>query len=143
VPLRGRALNPASAASAAREKFINASFRHLAGEYAGALERQSEVHAAHAAAATRVTGLSNELRALNDALEDVKGALEDRGSSMTDTSPLIKIKAALSALRAEAKTMDLHIGVVGHAVMQVGRLKGGRVKQSSRGSRHPSPPLAP
>lgn len=82
------------------------------------------MHAAHAAAATRVTGLSNELGALNDALEDVKGALEDRGSSMTDTSPLIKIKAALSALRAEAKTMDLHIGVVGHAVMQVGEAEG-------------------
>jgi hypothetical protein len=41
-----------------------------------------------------------------------------QGSSMTDTSPLIKIKASLSALRSEVKVMDLHIGVVGHAVMQ-------------------------
>jgi len=59
---------------------------------------------------------------------------------MSDTSPLIRIKAALAALRGEhtvaaamrmrnplpsslecageSKALDLHIGVVGHAVMQ-------------------------
>jgi intraflagellar transport protein 57 len=37
---------------------------------------------------------------------------------MTDTSPLVKIKAALGDLKAEIKAMELRIGVVGHTIMQ-------------------------
>jgi hypothetical protein len=37
---------------------------------------------------------------------------------MTDTSPLVKIKAALGDLKSEIKAMELRIGVVGHTIMQ-------------------------
>lgn len=37
---------------------------------------------------------------------------------MTDTSPLVKIKAALSKLRSEINSMDIRIGVLGHTLMQ-------------------------
>lgn len=58
--------------------------------------------------------------------------MEDRGSSMTDTSPLMKIKSALAKLRAEMKDMDLRIGVVGHSLMQSKmRVKAGTVGDSS------------
>ena len=48
----------------------------------------------------------------------LQGQMDSRGSSMTDTSPLMKIKEALSNLRAEVKSMELRIGVVGHTLMQ-------------------------
>ncbi len=37
---------------------------------------------------------------------------------MTDTSPLLKIKEALGAIKTEIKAMELRIGVVGHTIMQ-------------------------
>ena len=37
---------------------------------------------------------------------------------MTDSSPLIRVKAALLALRAEGRGLELQLGVIGHAVMQ-------------------------
>jgi hypothetical protein len=37
---------------------------------------------------------------------------------MADTSPLIRIKAALASLRSECRAMDTHLGALGAAVMQ-------------------------
>ena len=37
---------------------------------------------------------------------------------MTVSSPLIRVKAALLALRAEGRGLELQLGVIGHAVMQ-------------------------
>lgn len=101
-----------------RERYINTSFKHLASEYGSVSDKASETNAAYAIASSRVGELTSELANINEALEEAAGAMNEKGSSMTDTSPLIKIKAALSALRNEVKLMDLHVGVVGHAVMQ-------------------------
>jgi hypothetical protein len=105
-------------AVSARERSVNAALKHLAADYRGGSERQAQLQESVTRAQTRVTGLSNELAAVSEALEDVKAQMEERGSSMTDTSPLIRIKAALSNLRGEIKTLDLQLGVCGHAVMQ-------------------------
>jgi hypothetical protein len=47
--------------------------------------------------------------------------MDERGSSLADASPLIRIKAALAAVRADIRELDVQLGVQGHAVMQ-GRL---------------------
>lgn len=47
--------------------------------------------------------------------------MDERGSSLADASPLIRIKAALTTVRADIKDIDVQLGVQGHAVMQ-GRL---------------------
>lgn len=106
-----------------REKSINTSMKHLASDYQQSAEKQSELKQQLQSAQSRVTALSNELATVSEALDDIKGQMDERGSSMTDTSPLIRIKASLSSLRGEVKAMDLQLGVVGHAVMQyrVGR----------------------
>jgi estrogen-related receptor beta like 1 len=54
---------------------------------------------------------------VSDELENVKSRMDERGNSMTDTSPLIKIKSALTQLRSEAKTMEIRIGVVNHTLV--------------------------
>lgn len=38
--------------------------------------------------------------------------MDERGNSMTDASPLVKIKQALKSLKSEISQMDLRIGVV-------------------------------
>jgi len=40
---------------------------------------------------------------------------------MTDTSPLILIKKALSRIKGEVKQMDLRIGAVEHTLLQVAK----------------------
>ena len=54
---------------------------------------------------------------MSDELENVKSRMDERGNSMTDTSPLIKIKSALTQLRKEAKQMEIRIGVVNHTLV--------------------------
>ncbi len=39
--------------------------------------------------------------------------MDERGTSMTDAQPLVKIKQSLTKLKSEIADMDLRIGVVG------------------------------
>lgn len=51
---------------------------------------------------------------------------------MTDTAPLMRVKSALTKLRAEIKDMELRIGVVGHSLMQSKmRIKAGTLGDTS------------
>ena len=62
---------------------------------------------------------NNELHRVAAALEDVKQQLENRGSNLTDASPLVRLKAAMASLRDELKGMELRIGVVAHNLMSL------------------------
>lgn len=70
--------------------------------------------------ATRCTELiserNNELHRLASALQDAKQQLDSRGSNLSDTSPLVRLKAAMANLKAELRQMELRIGVVSHQV---------------------------
>ena len=48
----------------------------------------------------------------------MKSEMEERGSSMTDGSPLVNIRKNLSRVRQEILGMDVRIGVLEHTVMQ-------------------------
>lgn len=62
---------------------------------------------------------NNELHCVAAALEDAKQQLENSGSNLTDASPLVRLKAAMSSLREELKGMELRIGVVAHNLMSL------------------------
>ena len=64
-----------------------------------------------------INSLSNDLKRVNDQLARVKEKMDQRGQSMTDTSPLIKMKAALAKLRTEAKQLEIRIGVTSHTLV--------------------------
>jgi len=64
-----------------------------------------------------INSLTNELASVSEELNAVKEKMDARGSSMTDTSPLIKIKTAVSKLRTEAKQLEIRIGVVTHTLV--------------------------
>ena len=61
---------------------------------------------------------SRLLSNITDELEMVKNEMEDRGSSMTDGSPLVNIRKNLARVKQELLGMDVRIGVLEHTVMQ-------------------------
>jgi hypothetical protein len=101
-----------------QERYINSTFKTLAQQYAEASATEKRASFETSNLQQRVTALSAELAGVSEDLEDVKGRMEEKGSNMTDTSPLIKIKAALQTLRTESAALDVQAGVIAHAVMQ-------------------------
>lgn len=65
----------------------------------------------------QVAKLTNELAEVNDRLEELKESFESKDSGMHDTSPLVRIKAALQQIKSEVHQFDLRIGVVAHSVL--------------------------
>ncbi|XP_069060894.1 intraflagellar transport protein 57 homolog isoform X2 [Pleurodeles waltl] len=65
-----------------------------------------------------VTERARVLSEITEELEKVKQEMEEKGSSMTDGTPLVKIKQALTKLKQETIQMDIRIGVVEHTLLQ-------------------------
>ena len=61
--------------------------------------------------------LSQELAEITDKIDEYKDMLESKDSGMNDTSPLVRIKAALQQIKAEIAGFDLRIGVVSHSLL--------------------------
>ena len=49
---------------------------------------------------------------MTEELEGVKAAMDEKGTSMTDAGPLVRIKQSLMRLKAESTQMEVRIGVV-------------------------------
>lgn len=48
-------------------------------------------------------------------MEAIKGEMDEKGTSMTDAGPLVKIKQSLTRLKTESRQMEVHMGVVSGA----------------------------
>lgn len=101
-----------------KEKYINATLSTLLGEHSKTTAKVSELEGEHGQRTSAVASLTSEIGQLTDELEDAKARMDEHGSSMTDQSPLVRIKTALGKLRAESRALDLRVGVTGHSVMQ-------------------------
>ena len=49
---------------------------------------------------------------VTEELEGVKAEMDEKGTSMTDAGPLVRVKQALTRLKTECTQMDVRIGVV-------------------------------
>ena len=67
-----------------------------------------------------VTERSRVLSQITDEIETLKSEMEERGSSMTDGSPLVNIRKSLTRMRSEIEDMDVRIGVIQHTLLQAG-----------------------
>ncbi|KAJ8976230.1 hypothetical protein NQ317_009727 [Molorchus minor] len=67
---------------------------------------------------TGVAERNRELQKLSDRLESVKQQMEERGSSMTDGTPLVNIKKSVAKVKAEIIDMDVRIGVLECILLQ-------------------------
>ncbi|NXX91847.1 IFT57 protein, partial [Centropus bengalensis] len=97
-----------------REKYINSELEHFIQEYRSAQALLSEVMCL-----SFVVAFSKNIYfKITELLERVKQETEERGSSMTDGAPLVKIKQALTKLKQETVQMDIQIGVIEHTLLQ-------------------------
>uniref|UniRef100_A0A8C4SXA5 Intraflagellar transport protein 57 homolog n=1 Tax=Erpetoichthys calabaricus TaxID=27687 RepID=A0A8C4SXA5_ERPCA len=88
-----------------REKNINTQMKHLIQEYRVAQSQLSEVR--------RII-----TRPIAEELDSVKQEMEEKGSSISDGAPLVKIKQSLTKLKQEIIQMDIRIGLVEHTLLQ-------------------------
>jgi hypothetical protein len=67
---------------------------------------------------------------VTEKLDDIKESFESKDSGIHDTSPLVRMKAALQQIKAEACAFDLRIGVVSHSLLtaRVGATQRRRLK---------------
>lgn len=77
-----------------------------------------ELKEAYAQAKAGIAERSAALAKLTEDIEKVKVEMEQRGSSMTDSSPVIRIKQAIQRLKAENVAMEIRIGVLEHTLLR-------------------------
>jgi len=112
-----------------RERFLNGQFDAIIMEYRLVREKYAEIQERHGKSSEAISELTNELGRVTEELEEVKRVLEERGSNISDTSPVVKMKEAIQTLQAELTQMEVRIGVVESSLTQVsikdrGRLPG-------------------
>ncbi|KAM9320611.1 intraflagellar transport protein 57 homolog [Gastrophryne carolinensis] len=103
---------------ASREKYINSQLDPLVQEYRAAQAQLSELKEQHKQVSTKVTEKTRILAEITEELEKVKQEIEEKGSSITDGAPLVKMKQALTKIKQEIVQMDIRIGVVEHTLLQ-------------------------
>lgn len=81
-------------------------------EFRQSQDQLAEVKEKYSQGSGGVTSLARELAQITEELENVKAEMDQRGTSMTDAGPLVKIKQALTKLKAECTQMELRMGVV-------------------------------
>ncbi|NP_001016561.1 intraflagellar transport protein 57 homolog [Xenopus tropicalis] len=101
-----------------REKYINNQLEQLVQEYRSVQAQLSEAKERYQQASGGVTERTRILAEITEELEKVKQEMEEKGSSMTDGAPLVKIKQALTKLKHEIVQMDIRTGVVEHTLLQ-------------------------
>ncbi|KAI8923781.1 intra-flagellar transport protein 57 [Entophlyctis helioformis] len=108
---------------ASREKYINTHFEPQIEQYRMLQDQTSDLKQKYGVASSNVTELTNDLSRISEELDSVKASgltcsrMDDLGSGMTDSKPLVAIKQGLARLKTEIKQMDLRIGVIQHTLL--------------------------
>lgn len=55
---------------------------------------------------------------MSEKLEQILSKTNEHSGSMTDSSPVVKIKDAYKIMLAEIKAMDVRMGVLSHTILQ-------------------------
>ena len=100
-----------------REKYLNNTYEKLVKDYQIIMKKMKTMTSRQQDTGDKVSEYTNELQEVTDKLDIVKSTMEERGSSMTDTSPLVRMKRALKQLKEEIAEMDLRMGVLSHTLM--------------------------
>ncbi|KAK7944481.1 hypothetical protein WMY93_000209 [Mugilogobius chulae] len=101
-----------------REKYINNQLEGLIQQYRSAQAKLREVKDRYQQASGGVTERTRVLAEISEELEKVKQEMEEKGSSMSDGAPVVRIKQAVMKLRQETQQMEVRMGVVEHSLLQ-------------------------
>ncbi|XP_076837138.1 intraflagellar transport protein 57 homolog [Brachyhypopomus gauderio] len=101
-----------------REKYINTQLELLITEYRNVQSKLSEAKELYQQGSGGVTERTRTLAEISEELEKVKQEMEEKGSSMSDGAPVVKIRQSLTKLKQEIQEMDVRMGVVEHTLLQ-------------------------
>lgn len=101
-----------------KEAFINTQFDHRAVDYRQQQEELTQVQQQYTELNEVVMNLQIELKNVSEELDVVKNEMEEKSSTVTDTTPIVKMKDAFKRLRADTRQLEVQIGVVSHTLMQ-------------------------
>ncbi|XP_040574524.1 intraflagellar transport protein 57 homolog [Lepeophtheirus salmonis] len=101
-----------------REKYLNSQLEVPISQYRTLIDTLSASKERYKQVNGGVTERSRQLAQIADELESAKAEMEERGSSMTDGSPLVNIKKSLARIKSESTAMDVRMGVVKHILLQ-------------------------
>jgi len=103
-----------------RQKYINNQLSTLlSNDLRKAQDRLADLEQKFEHSNQGVSKGQDTLNALNVQIETVKRQMEDRGTSMTDGTPLVRLKQALQRLESEINEMTLQNAVLEHQLTQM------------------------
>jgi hypothetical protein len=101
-----------------REKNLNSRFETSVAEYADRASKLAAVEAQHKARKTEVDALQVQLNEVVGKLASVKENLNEKQKEVSDNSPLMKIKGAISKVREQIKALELRSAILQRALTQ-------------------------
>jgi intraflagellar transport protein 57 len=99
-----------------REKHLNKELKQNIDEYKSLHIELTKLNSEVKENDHQIAEMEENLTRVTNELENVKIAMEQRGNSMTDGSPLINIKKAVVRLKEEIAEIDVKIGVSQHTL---------------------------
>lgn len=100
-----------------REQTLATQFTEQVEEYRVKLRELNSSRDAANAAGQSVQQLTMELNQVSEILDQTKRDIEDREAKISDTTPLMQVKEAVTKVQAEIKQMELRIGVLQNSVL--------------------------
>ncbi|XP_053508294.1 intraflagellar transport protein 57 homolog [Ictalurus furcatus] len=101
-----------------REKYINSQLQHLITDYRNAQAKFCEAKELYQWGSGGVTERTRTVAEISEELEKVKQEIDEKGSSMSDGAPVVKIRQSLTKLKQEIQEMDVRMGVVEYTLLQ-------------------------
>ena len=124
-----------------REKYINNQFVSIGQDFKEVKLKLEELETKSAAATEITTKLQNELSEVSEKADEMKDTLESKDSGIHDSSPLVRMKAALQNIKSEVYSFDLRVGVISNTLLasrinNLARRKPGHKKHKKHWKNH-------
>ena len=101
-----------------KEGIINERFREVIDQFRAVRERVNSLDVSRSESKLSINKDSKDLEKITSELKEVKSRVDDKGTSMTDTAPLVQIKTTLQQMKSEIREYDIKIGVLEHTLLQ-------------------------
>ncbi|OHS93873.1 huntingtin-interacting protein [Tritrichomonas foetus] len=101
-----------------REKTLNSRFETSVSEYASRASSLATVEARHRARVAEVNALQTELNSVIEKLSSTKETLDEKQKEVSDNSPLMKMKQAITSLKENIKALELRSSILQRSLTQ-------------------------
>lgn len=100
-----------------KERYTNNQFSSTADDYKLVKQQLEDLEKVTGGNNEKIMKLTNEMGEITERLDELKETVDSKDSGISDTSPLVRIKAALQQMKNEIHAFDLRTGVVSHTLL--------------------------